>query len=122
VTGLVDHVARRRRFVRSARLSATVYLLGAAIGGVVLSVLAAIYGHRGLLALLPAIDYLAFALAAGLCAGAVQRLRREQRRLSGTITHSQRASREGSVPLGKACDARRSCCTATGRERACSSR
>jgi hypothetical protein len=98
VTGLVDHVARRRRFVRSARLSATVYLLGAAIGGVVLSVLAAIYGHRGLLALLPAIDYLAFALAAGLCAGAVQRLRREQRRLSGTITHSQRASREGVGP------------------------
>lgn len=99
VTGLVDHVARRRAFARSARRAATVYLLGAAMGGVALSALTAISGHRGLITLLPAVDYVAFALAAGLCAGAVQRLRREQRRLSGTITRAQRASCEGIGPV-----------------------
>jgi len=99
VTALLDHVARRRVFARSARLAAIVYLLGAAIGGALLSTLTTLSGHRGLIALLPAIDYPAFALAAGLCAGALHRLRREQRRLSGTVTHAQRASREGIGPV-----------------------
>lgn len=99
VTVIVDHVARRRMFARTARRSSCVYLLGAALGGVALSALAASSGHHGLIALLPAVDYLAFALAAALCAGAVHRLRREQRRLSGTITHAQRATREGVGPV-----------------------
>lgn len=99
VTVIVDHVARRRTFARTARRSSRVYLLGAALGGVALSALAASSGHHGLIALLPAVDYLAFALAAALCAGAVHRLRRERRRLSGTITRAQRATREGVGPV-----------------------
>ena len=95
VTALIDHVARRRVFAHRSRLAAAAYLSGAAIGGVALSVLAAATGHSGVIAVLPAVDFFAFALAAGLCAGALQRLRRERRRLSSTITRSQRATREG---------------------------
>lgn len=99
VSALIEHVARWRLFARSSRLAAAAYLWGAAIGGAALSVLAAVAGHRGIIALLPAANYLAFALAAGLCAGALQKLRREQRRLSSTITHAQHATREGAGPV-----------------------
>ncbi|WP_061782098.1 hypothetical protein [Microbacterium hominis] len=96
---IVDGVSRRRALARSAHAAAATYLGTAAGAGVLLSLLALADGHHGVVAVLPAVDYLAFSLAGGLCAGALHALRREQRRLSGAVAHAQRATREGARPV-----------------------
>ncbi|KXC05576.1 hypothetical protein [Microbacterium hominis] len=96
---IVDGVSRRLAPARSAHAAAATDLGTAHARPRSESLLALADGHHGVVAVLPAVDYLAFSLAGGLCAGALHALRREQRRLSGAVAHAQRATREGARPV-----------------------
>ncbi|WP_336633312.1 MULTISPECIES: hypothetical protein [unclassified Microbacterium] len=95
----VDAVPRTRRFGGDPRTATAAFLACALATGGVLSVLATMTGQTGVPALLPIVDYVAFALAAALCTGAVHALRREQRRLSAAVARAQDTAREGARPV-----------------------
>ncbi|MCI0157373.1 hypothetical protein KNO15_11785 [Leifsonia shinshuensis] len=90
---LLDSVPRRRTAIEHGS-SSTLFVRLALVIGVGLSLLAAAQGTTPPLAALSAVAYAGCAVGAGLCAGALHALRREQRRLSGAITTAQRTTRE----------------------------
>lgn len=95
VGAVVDAAARTRRAATRPRTTIVVFLTAAACGGALLSLVAVAGGYGGFIAVLPMIDYLAFSLAGALCSGVLHALRREQRRLSGAVSHAQQAARDG---------------------------
>lgn len=97
-SALVDVIPRRRRITRTARGAALVFVLLSATLGLALSALAAAQGVAPLIAIVSAIAYIGYALAAASCAGALHRLRREQQRLTSAVATAQRASRAGTRP------------------------
>ena len=90
----IDVGSRSRALSRRGTRSAT-FLVMSAVLGVALSALAVASGAPVATAVVPAVVYVAFALFAGLCAGALHAQRRERRRLSGAIRSAQRTAREG---------------------------
>lgn len=99
---IVDAVPRRRARARTPRKANRLFLLLSAVVGLALSALAAGQGVAPIIAMVSAIAYLGFAFAAGACTGALHSLRREQHRLSGAISHAQRATRAGTRPTRQA--------------------
>lgn len=99
VGAAVDAIPRMRRFGGSARSATTAFLASALVAGAALSLVAAMTGQTGVPVVLPTVDYVAFAGAASLCAGALHARRREQRRLSGAVARAQQAMRDGVRPV-----------------------
>lgn len=95
---LVDVIPRRRRITRTARGAALLFVLLSAALGLALSALAVAQGVAPLIAIVSAIAYIGYALAAASCAGALHRLRREQQRLTSAVAAAQRATRAGTRP------------------------
>lgn len=96
---VIDAAARARMLARRRGSAGAAFLMMSAAMGILLSALAAAGGIPPGIAGVSAVVYLAFAIAAGLCAGALHALRREQRRLSGAIAGAQRAAREDTRPV-----------------------
>lgn len=99
---IVDTVPRRRAIARTPRSAKRLFLLLSAAVGLVLSALAAGHGVAPTIAMVSAITYVGFAVAAGACTGALHELRREQHRLSSAVSHAQRATRAGTRPTREA--------------------
>ena len=97
-SAIVDDVSRHRTLSRSPRRAAALFLGLSAVLGLALSALAIAQGVAPIVAAVSAVAYLGFALAAGLCAGALHDLRRERRRLSGAVADAQRVARAGTRP------------------------
>ena len=95
VGAAIDAVGRIRRIAARPGAAVAVFLLAAACGGALLSLIAVLTGGVDLIALLPAVDYFGFSLAGALCTGAVHVLRRDRRRLSSAVAGAQRAARDG---------------------------
>ena len=95
---IVDALPRRRAWSRSPRRATGLFLTLSAALGLALSALATAQGVTPLLAAVSAIAYVGFALAAGICTGALHDLRRERRRLSGAVADAQHAARAGTRP------------------------
>lgn len=91
----IDAGSRCRALARRRGARSAAFLALSAVLGIALSALAVAHGAPVGTAVVPAVVYFAYALFAGLCAGALHAQRRERRRLSGAIRSAQRTAREG---------------------------
>lgn len=99
-----DALARTRFAFTPPRSPSAVYVASAAAAGIVLSTLSISQGATPPAAAVAGATWLALALACAVSAGAVHRLRGEQRRLSGAVAGAQRALRAGTRAAQAALD------------------
>ena len=95
---VADAGARWRAGTRGAHHATGLFLALSAVIGVALSLLAITQGVAPFVAAVSAVAYLGFALAATACTGALHDLRRDRRRLSGSVADAHRATRAGTRP------------------------
>jgi hypothetical protein len=96
--GAIVDLLPRLRAARGARRSSAVFLALAVVVGLTLSLAAALGGAEGWLAGVPALVYVALAVASAMCTGTLHALRVERRRLSDAVSAQQRASHLGARP------------------------
>lgn len=95
----IDAAVRGRVLARRRGAAPVAFLALSGVWGVALWAQAVASGIPPVIAVVSALVYLLFAAAAGLCAGAMHALGREQRRLSGAIAAAQRSTRDGTRPV-----------------------